>query len=267
MLRRSPLARLFAALPRASDGREAAIEHEVVNVPSSRAWLALLFLIVAMSFGIAATGAERRHPAAGPSVTVQPGDSWASVRNRMFPLDALKRANPGLDSEMLRPGDVVRAPYVPGEELDREHAAREAAESRLAETKARLAEIEKDRASIEARRREVDRAKGTLFSLRVVVISLAVVVMILVALLAFLVEAVRAARRNAAEAASRYSALQSRYEGLRQSLHELDVRLQQRIVSLLHLHGGKIVSDAELKSSMRTVLDFTQELKKKHGTG
>jgi hypothetical protein len=201
---------------------------------------------------------------ARPSVTVQPGDSWASVRNRMFPLDALKRGNPGLDPEMLHAGDVVRAPYMPVAELDSELAARAAVESRLAETKARLTEIENDRASIETWRREVDRAKGTLFSLRVVVIGLVVVVIILLALLAFLVEAVRVARRNAAEAASRCSALQSRYEGLRQSLHELDVRLQQRIVSLLHLHGGKIVSDAELKSSMRTVLDFTQELKKKH---
>jgi hypothetical protein len=190
-----------------------------------------------MSFRISATGAERRHPAPGPSVTVQPGDSWASVRNRMFPLDGLKRENPGLDPEMLHAGDVVHAPYMPVAELDRAHAARQAAESRLAETKARLA---------------------------VVVIGLVVVEIILLAFLAFLVEAVRAARRKAAEAASRCSALQSRYEGLRQSLHELDVRLQQRIVSLLHLHGGKIVSDAELKSSMRAVLDLTQELKKKH---
>ncbi len=56
---------------------------------------------------------------------------------------------------------MVRAPYVPADELDREHAAREAAESRLADTKARLAEIENDRASIEARRGEVDRAKSS----------------------------------------------------------------------------------------------------------
>ncbi len=90
---------------------------------------------------------------------------------------------------------------------------------------------------------------------------------ILLVLLAFLGEAARAARRNAAEAASRDRALQSRYDGLRQSLHELDVRLQQRIVSLLHLHGGKIVSDAELKSSLGTVLDCAQELKKKHEAG
>ncbi len=62
------------------------------------------------------------------------------------------------------PGDVVRAPYVPADELDREHAAREAAESRLADTKARLAEIENDRASIEeSPSAQCDRTESTAF--------------------------------------------------------------------------------------------------------
>jgi hypothetical protein len=246
---------------------EVAIAHEVVDVPSSRCWPAFLFVVVAMSARVSATATEPPHTALGPSVAVQPGDSWASVRNRIFPLDALRKANPGLDPEMLHPGDVVRAPYVPAAELEREHAAREAAESRLAETKARLVEIEKDRASIEARRRELGRAENTVSSLRTVVIGLIVVVIILLALLGFLAKAMRAARRNAAEVASRSGALQSRYEGLRQSLHEIDVRLQQRVVALLHLHGGKIVSDTELRSSMSAVLDVTHEIKKKHESG
>jgi hypothetical protein len=185
----------------------------------------------------------------------------------MFPLEALRKANPGLDPETLHPGDVVRAPYVHVSEFEREAAARQAAESRLTETKARLAEIEKDRASIEARRQDVARAERTRWLLRAVVIGLVLVVIILLVILGILAKAMGTARRSAGDVVSRYRALESRYGELRQSLHEIDVTLQRRVVSLLHLHGGKVVSDTELTSSMGQVLDFTQELKKKHENG
>ncbi len=233
-------------------------------MPTFRYGLTLLCLVVAMGFCLSATAAPPPPTASGPSVTVQPGDSWASVRSRMFPLEALKKANPRLDAETLHPGDVVRAPYVPVSELDREGTARQAAEARLTETKARLAEIEKDRASLEARRQDVARAERTHSSLRTVVIGLILVVIILVVVLAVLVRAMGAARRSAGDVASRHRALQARYDGLRQSLQEIDVTLQRRAVSLLQLHGGKVVSDTELRSSMGQVLEFTHELKKKH---
>ena len=215
-----------------------------------------------MGVRLSATAATPTGP--GPSVTVQPGDSWASVRTRMFPLEALKKANPGLDAETLHPGDVVRAPYVPVSELDREGAARQAAEARLTETKARLAEIEKDRASLEARRQDVARAERTHSLLRAVVIGLILVVIILLVALGVLAKAMGTARRSAGDVASRQRTLQTRYDGLRLSLQEIDVTLQRRVVSLLQLHGGKVVSDTELRSSMGQVLDFTHELKKKH---
>lgn len=233
-------------------------------MPSFRRGLSLLCLVVALGLGLSATAATPAPTASGPSVTVQPGDSWASVRTRLFPLEALKKANPGLDSETLHPGDVVRAPYVPVSELDREGAARQAAEARLTETKARLAEIEKDRASLEARRQDVARAERTHSWLRAVMLGLVLVVSVLLVGLGVLVRTMGAARRSAGDAASRQRALQTRYDGLRQSLQEIDVTLQRRVVSLLQLHGGKVVSDTELRSSMGQVVDFTHELKKKH---
>jgi len=239
------------------------MEHETMNVPSFRRGLALLCLVVAMGCRLSATAATPP-PTASGSVTVQPGDSWASVRTRMFPLEALKKANPGLDAETLHPGDVVRAPYVHVSEFDREGAARRAAEARLTETKARLAEIEKDRASLEARRQDVARAERMHSALRAVVIGLILVVIIVLVVLGLLVKAMGTARRSAGDVASRHRALQMRYDGLRQSLQEIDVTLQRRVVSLLQLHGGKVVSDTELRSSMGQVLDFTHELKKKH---
>src|SRR5207237_4133499 len=134
-----------------------------------------------------------------------------------------------------------------------------AAEARLTETKARLAETERDRASIEARRQALARGERSVGRLRAAVGVLVLVAVALVVALALVVKATWAARQNAAEVASRHRALQSRYDSLRQSLHEVDVTLQRRVVSLLHLHGGKVVSETELKSSMGQVLDFTHE--------
>jgi hypothetical protein len=181
----------------------------------------------------------------------------------MFPLDALMKANPGR-GEMLHPGDAVRAPYVPVAELDREAAARQVAEARLAETRARLAQTEKDRATLEARAQALARNERSVTWLRVALFMLVLVAIALVAGVVLVVNASRSARQHAVEVASRHRELQSRYEGLRKSLHDVDVNLQRRVVSLLHLHGGKIVSDSELRSSMGQVLDFTHELKRNY---
>jgi hypothetical protein len=235
-------------------------------MPSFRCSLTLLCATVLIGVHLPATAAPPSAAPSGASVTVQPGESWPTVRNRMFSLEALKKANPTLDAEMLHPGDIVRAPYVPIAELEREAAARQAAEARLTETRARLAETERDRASLEARRQALVQGERSLGWMRATVIALILVAIALVGILAVVVKATRAARQNAAEVASRHQALQSRYDSLRQSLHEVDVTLQRKVVSLLHLHGGKVVSDTELKSSVGQVLNFTHELKKKHET-
>lgn len=217
-----------------------------------------------MTFPAPGITAEGTLAAPGPSVIVQPGDSWASVRSRLFPLDALQKANPHLDPEMLHPGEVVRAPYAPVSELERARAARDATERQLADMKARIAEFEKDRASFETRRRELSRAEAALPALRWVVIGLVLLAIVLLVLLAVFVRAVRDARQKAQETVSRTSALQSRYDELRTSLHELDVGLQRRVVSLLQLHGGRVVSNAEVEASITPMIERARELKKKH---
>jgi LysM repeat protein len=217
-----------------------------------------------MAFPAPGLTAEGGLAAPGPSVTVQPGDSWASVRNRLFPLDALQKANPHLNPELLHPGEVVRAPYAPLPELQRARAARDATERQLADLKARIAEFEKDRASFETRRRELSRAEAALPALRAVVIGLILLAIALLVQLAVLVRAVRTERRKAREAVSRASELQSRYDGLRASLHELDLGLQRRVLSLLQLHGGRIVSNAEVEASITPMIERARELKKKH---
>jgi hypothetical protein len=212
-------------------------------------------------------GVAAAQPVSGdPEVTVQPGDSWESVRGRLFSLDALRRANPRLDATILRPGDVVRAPYVHRAELAKERAAREALDRQLTETERRLAELEKKSAALEARSRAVDQAERSAQAWRAVMIVLVLVVLGLLVLLVISGKASLAARRNATEAAVRERALRARYDDLRQSLHDIDVKLQARVVSLLRLHGGKIVTDTELATSLSAVTDFTQELKRQHET-
>ncbi len=198
------------------------------------------------------------------SVTVGPGDSWASVRNRLFPLDALRSANPWLDREILHPGDVVRAPYVSVGQLERERAMRQTAEQELAETRGRLAAIERDEAAIARRRQEVDRAEHSLSMLRAVTIVLLAVVAAVLGLFAFLVVAMRAARRNAADVASRYRSLQGRYDELRLSLHEIDVKLQQRVIALLGAQGRERVSDREISATVGAMRELGDALKERH---
>jgi len=230
---------------------------------SFRRSLTLLSATVVLSVGVPAHAATPPSVPPGPSVIAQPGDSWQSIRVRMFPLEALRKANPGLD-EMLHPGDVVRAPYVSITQLDREAAARQAAEVRLGESNARLAAMEKARAALETRAEALARGERSVTWLRAAVVVLILVAIALVVALGLVVKATRAARESAVEAVSRHRELQSRYEALRTSLHDLDVTLQRRVVSLLHLHGGKVVSDSELRSSTGQVLDFTQEVKRKY---
>lgn len=221
-----------------------------------------IFMAAVLFWGAVATA---QPVAAGdPEVTVQPGDSWESVRGRMFPVDALRKANPKLDHTILRPGDVVRAPYVHRAEFARERASREAIERQLTAAEARLAEVEKKSATLEARSRALDHAERSVSAWRAVMIVLALVALGLLVLLGLSAKASLAARRNATEAVMRERALRSRYDELRQSLHDIDVKLQARVVSLLHLHGGKIVTDGEVAASLSAVTDFTQELRNRH---
>src|SRR5262249_46938522 len=147
--------------------------HEGVKMTSFRRALTFLSVAVVLSVGISAHAATPAVPSE-PSVVAQPGESWQSIWVRMFPLEAVLEAEPGL-GEMLHPGDVVRAPYVAVTALDRETAARQAAETRLAEARARLAQTEKDRAALDARVQALVRTERSVTWLRVALVLLVLV--------------------------------------------------------------------------------------------
>ena len=223
-----------------------------------------ILLLIAILLSLCATSAFGAKPdAAGPSTVVQPGDTWERVRARMFSIEGLQRANPGL-GEILHPGETVRAPYVRVRELDREREARVAAESKLAESQNRLAGVEAERVSLEAQRRKLAGAQTALTSMRLAMIGLVVLAVVLLAFVGVLIQAARAARSEAADATGRYGFLEERYNSLRRSLQEIESGLQRRVVALLHLHGGKVISEKELETGTRAVLEFTRDLKKKH---
>ena len=203
-------------------------------------------------------------PAGGSAVRVQPGETWQQLRNRVFPLEALQRANPNLDPGMLHPGEAVQVPYVPISELARERAARDGLRRQLSGAEARAADLEKKAAALEARQAQVDQAERSAATRRVTIILLVLLVIGLVAALGFAGVYVLAARHTAADVAARDRALQLRYEELRRSLHDIDVKVQGKVVSLLRLHGGKVVTDAEVAASVDSVVDFTDALKKRH---
>jgi hypothetical protein len=231
---------------------------------AGRLTLALALLLVASSL------AKAMDPEPLPSGTitekVRPGDSWTTIRNRMFPLGALQEINPKLDPRMLHPDEVVRSPYVPASALLKERRAREDAEARLSEVKARLDGIERQSGMLQALRHDLDRARGRRTSLRMLTIALLVLLAAMAVILAVALQATRLVRRHLREEQARYQALETRYTNLRRSLQEIDVGLQRRMVDLLRLHGGKIVDEKEIGNTIKPILSFTSDLKKKHAS-
>ena len=69
---------------------------------------------------------------------------------------------------------------------------------------------------------------------------------------------------RAGEAESRRRDVEYRHESLRRSLAEIESGLQRRMMGLLHLHGGKIITEKEIDASVRPVIDLAGELRKKH---
>jgi hypothetical protein len=227
-------------------------------------WLALALLLVASSFAKAAE--PEPLPSGVITEKVRPGDSWTTIRNRMFSVSTLQEINPELDPRTLHPDEVVRSPYVPASLFLKESRAREDAESRLSALKARLDGMERESGTLQALRHDLDRARGRRTSLRVLTIALIVLLVAMVVILAVALQATRLARRHLREEQARYQALETRYTSLRRSLQEIDVGLQRRMVDLLRLHGGKIVDEKEIGNSIKPILSFASELKKKHAS-
>ncbi len=218
-------------------------------------------------------GSARAAPAAdrapareqpGLSTAVRPGESWEALRDRMFPLRALKQTNPGLDANLLHPGQIVQAPYVRASALALERTAREEAERGLAEARAHVTDLEAERAGFEAQRDAFARAGDSMRALQNLVFGLIAFTVALLVGLGVALQVARAARGRAAEAESRRQDIEYRHASLRRSLAELETGLQRRMMGLLHLHGGKIITEKELDASVRPVIDLAGELRKKH---
>jgi hypothetical protein len=231
---------------------------------AGRFTLALAFLLVASSLAKAA----QPEPLSSGVITekVRPGDSWTTIRNRMFPVTTLQEINPRLDPRTLHPNEVVRSPYVEASALLKERLARKEAEARLSQVKARLDEIQRQSGTLRELRDDLDHARGTRASLRMLTIVLLVLLVAMAVILAMALLATRLARRYLREEQARYQTLETRYMSLRRSLQEIDVGLQRRMVDLLRLHGGKIVDQEEIENTIKPILSFASELKKKHAS-
>src|SRR5262245_1669148 len=55
-------------------------------------------------------------------VKAGPGDSWISMRGKICPIEVIQAANPAAANRSLRPGDVIRSPFVMSSELRRVNA-------------------------------------------------------------------------------------------------------------------------------------------------
>ena len=72
-------------------------------------------LLAAVGLALAASGCITREEIPTRPVAVAPGDSlWRVARRNGVSLDALVRANPGLDPARLRPGSAIRVPLREG---------------------------------------------------------------------------------------------------------------------------------------------------------
>lgn len=198
--------------------------------------------------------------------TVRTGDSWFSLRARMFTTDALKRANPGLARNGLQPGDVVRAPYVPAERLEAASGRLGEAERQLKNARGTLAAAEARVASLSALEGRLADERGAAAAMRTLTFALLGVAILLAAGLFAAIYFTQIARRDARLAAARLAKTEESYTELQRSLRTIEIDLQRRMVNLLNLHDVRIVSEEEVDKSLATLLDLSSELKKKHAS-
>ena len=72
-------------------------------------------ILAAFAMALAASGCATREEIPTRPVAIAPGDSlWRIARRNGVSLDALVRANPGLDPARLRPGSAIRVPLREG---------------------------------------------------------------------------------------------------------------------------------------------------------
>jgi hypothetical protein len=223
--------------------------------------------IVLASFAPAsAVPADPARAAGGDTLTVRQGDSWGTIRARLYPLEALRAANPEITRRGLQPGDIVRAPFVPSSALENAERGRRSAEQLREQSEARRKELETRMAAVDSLQRELNEARGARTSLRIATFVLLLLTLALAVGTGLALRMIRSARRESRLAGKRLGDVKSSYERLRSSLRGIEIELQRRMVNLLHLHGARVITDKEAKAATRPVIELATELKKKHAS-
>jgi hypothetical protein len=214
-----------------------------------------------------AAAAETPAPAPEPisSVTVEPGESWISLRARFCPLETVQAANPRI-GEKLKVGDVVRSPFVLSNAVERANQARTAAERRAEEAAAQQKESDAKLAAFQSLglEQKLDEANSDTSKWRAMALSSHVVVALLALLLVAALAYAFVMRRNGAIATTRLVDTDRRYAELRQSLLKLDTEVQRRALKLLAGHGARVITEAEFAETTRPLLENVVQLRQKH---
>jgi hypothetical protein len=230
-------------------------------------------------FGWALLGAQLAVPGVGYSgqtpdlervprseVQAEPGDSWSSIRTRICPIELLQSANPGLADRNLRPGDVIRSPFVSAEELEKAKTLYNQSEARLQKELERRSDLEARVASFESLQRELAQvreseagAKRT--SAALVGATGVATVLFLIALVLALVLRQESERLN-----RRLVDAEERYNDLRRSLQALEVHLQKRMLELVGVHKGHALNEEQVHAAVLPVIEMAERLKRRHAS-
>lgn len=231
---------------------------------STRAICLVAILGLALSLAGATDGLAAPLQNRSLSVPVLPGDSWSVIRARMFSVEALKRANPEIARLGLRPGDIVRSPYVPVDRLDNAYARHVETERQLEQARSGKLAMAQRLLSLEAIERQLadERDAGALA--RTISYALLTAATVLAAAFLVVFYFMHASRRDARLATGRLAGTEERYGELKGSLRTIEIDLQRRMVNLLKLHEVRVVTQGEVDDSLAPLLDLTPELRKRH---
>jgi hypothetical protein len=236
---------------------------------NSSRWAPTLYALAIVLASFAPSSAAPADPpraGGGGALTVRQGDSWGTIRARLYPLEALRAANPEIARRGLQPGDVVRAPFVPSSALENAERGRRSAEQLREQSDARQKELETRIAAVDSLQRELDEARGARTSLRIATFVLLLLTLALAVGMGLVLRVSQSVRRESRIARKRLEEVNSSYERLRDSLRGIEIDLQRRMVNLLRLHGVRVITDKEAKAAARPVIELAAELKKKHAS-
>jgi len=198
--------------------------------------------------------------------TVKRGDTWLAIRSRLYPLEALMKANPSLADRELRPGDVIRSPRVSASEVETAKTRVTSLEAQLAAEQAKTVELQERLVGLDALQASLDETqartatlerRGMLLIVIAVVLGVAVLGALAFGLMTFRDVQLREELRDDAEA---------RYTDLSGSLTDLERSLQRRMVKLLSAHDVRVISVRDVERETEPVVEMARELKQRHAS-